>query len=122
MSPNEELFSPFSMILVWNVRGAGKDLFARNMSDIRRLHSFEVLVICEPRINGLKAKRVIKWLGFDNSYMVEAEGFSGGIWLLRNESKIKIHVVASSRHSITTLVDNQFFFLYLHSCLCQSLC
>ena len=83
------------------------------MADIRRLHSFEVLVICEPRISGLKAKRVIKRLGFDNSYIVEAEWFSGGIWLLWNECKIKIHVVANSRHSITALVDDQNYFWIL---------
>ncbi|KAK3198637.1 hypothetical protein Dsin_022052 [Dipteronia sinensis] len=101
------------MILVWNVRGAGKQLFARNISDIRRLYNFEILAICEPRISGLKAKKVIKRLGFDNNYIVEAEGFSSGIWLLWNDSKIKLHVVASSRHNITTLVDDQNFFWIL---------
>ncbi|KAK2661699.1 hypothetical protein Ddye_000273 [Dipteronia dyeriana] len=101
------------MILVWNVRGTGKQLFARNISDIRRLYSFEILAICEPRINGLKAKRVIKRLGFYNNYIVEVERFSGGIWVLWNDSKIKLYVVASSRHSITALVDDQNFFWIL---------
>ena len=71
------------------------------------------MAIFEPRISGSKALRVIRKLGFTNSYVVDAEGFSGGIWLLWNNSKVKLHVVAHSRHTITTLVEdyNTFWIL-----------
>ena len=74
------------MICVWNVRGTGKKGFSRNIANIRGMHKFEILAVLEPRISGSKALRVINQLGFSNHFVVDAEGFSGGIWLLWNEN------------------------------------
>ncbi|KAK3231083.1 hypothetical protein Dsin_002964 [Dipteronia sinensis] len=93
------------MICVWNVRGAGKQMFSRNIADLCGIFHFEILAVLEPRISGSKALRVINKLGFSNSFVVEAEGFSWGIWLLWNENKVKLQVGASSRHSVTALVE-----------------
>ena len=41
-----------------------------------------LVVLLEPHISGYKADNFIKRSGFDKSYRVEAEGFSGGIWVL----------------------------------------
>ena len=94
------------MICVWSVRGAGKKGFVRTIVDLRRIHQCQILAIFEPRISGDKALRVINKLGFSNSFVVDAEGFSGGIWLLWNITSVKLHVIASSRHSVTALVDD----------------
>ena len=64
------------------MRGAGKALFSRNIVDLRRLYHFDILAVLEPRISGSKALRVINKLVFSKQFMVDAEGFSGGIWLL----------------------------------------
>ncbi|KAK2665274.1 hypothetical protein Ddye_003848 [Dipteronia dyeriana] len=61
-------------------------------------------------------------LGFDNSFVVNAEGFSRGIWLLWNDSKVKLHIVASSWHNITALiVDHNFLWVlttvYVNPCV-----
>ncbi|KAK3221245.1 hypothetical protein Dsin_008270 [Dipteronia sinensis] len=47
------------------------------------------------------AKAVID---LQNLYKFEASGFSGGIWLLWNDNKVKLQVVASSGHTITIVV------------------
>ena len=41
-----------------------------------------VIALFEPRISGIQADRTIRRIGLPNSYLVEATGFSGGIWLL----------------------------------------
>ena len=89
------------MICTWNVRGAGKKGFVNYVSDLSKIFLFEVLVVLEPRISGVKACKVIDKMSFSNNFVVEASGFSGGIWLLWNDSRVKLKVVASSRYSIT---------------------
>ncbi|KAK3230979.1 hypothetical protein Dsin_002860 [Dipteronia sinensis] len=97
------------MICVWNVRGAGKQLFSTNIVDLRRLYQFDILAIFEPRISGSKASSVIRNIGFSNSFVVDAAGFSGGIWLLWNNSQVKLQIIASSRQCITALVEENSF-------------
>lgn len=82
-------------------------MFSKNIANLRSLYHFEILAVFEPRISGSKALHVIQSLGYTNSYVVDAEGFSRGIWLLWNDSKVKLHIVANSRHSITALVEDQ---------------
>ncbi|KAI9126920.1 hypothetical protein K1719_002516 [Acacia pycnantha] len=45
-------------------------------------YKLDVVVILEPRISGALANKVIKNWGFKHSIRKEAEGFSGGIWIL----------------------------------------
>ncbi|KAL5844547.1 hypothetical protein ACOSQ3_010602 [Xanthoceras sorbifolium] len=94
------------MYCVWNVRGAGKKLFVRIVFDVRAMYSFDVFVILEPRISAARARKIIKKLGFSDHFVVEVKGFAGGIWLLWNSNKIKLEVIASSKQSISTLVDD----------------
>ncbi|KAK3211447.1 hypothetical protein Dsin_016153 [Dipteronia sinensis] len=88
------------------MRGAGKQMFSTNIADLRGIYHFEIMAVFEPRISGFKALHVINKLGFSNSFVVDAEGFSRGIWLIWNENKVKLHVVASSRHSVIALIDD----------------
>ncbi|KAK0592822.1 hypothetical protein LWI29_026048 [Acer saccharum] len=88
----------------WNVRGAGKKGFPKIISDLRNIYKFDVIAILEPRISGSRALKVVNNLGFSDKFLVEASGFSGGIWLLWNSDRVKLQVVASSRHSITAIV------------------
>ncbi|KAL4323226.1 hypothetical protein GQ457_11G022260 [Hibiscus cannabinus] len=61
-------------------------------------HVPDVQAIMEPRVSGLNADNFIRRAGFDYSYRVEANGFSGGIWVMW-KNIVNIDVVA---------VDNQF--------------
>ncbi|KAK4278366.1 hypothetical protein QN277_016221 [Acacia crassicarpa] len=46
----------------------------------------DMVVLVEPRISGLSVDRFISRSGFGNSYRIEARRFTGGIWLLWQES------------------------------------
>ncbi|KAL5832771.1 hypothetical protein ACOSQ3_016445 [Xanthoceras sorbifolium] len=93
------------MICTWNVRGAGKKGFARLINDMKDYHNIDIFVILEPRISGKRATSIISKLGFASSFIVEADGFSGGFWLLWKPTRVSVGVVASSRQSITALVS-----------------
>ncbi|KAJ4839542.1 hypothetical protein Tsubulata_046678 [Turnera subulata] len=58
--------------------GAGKPNFVRNFKALVLEHKPEIVVLVEPRISGGRADRIIRCLGFQNSYRVEARGFVGG--------------------------------------------
>ncbi|KAL5846682.1 hypothetical protein ACOSQ3_010206 [Xanthoceras sorbifolium] len=81
--------------------GAGKKSLVKTLSDFRKIYRFEVLAVLEPRISGPRALSVANKLGFSSKFIVDADGFSGGLWLLWNSSSVSLEVVASSRHTIT---------------------
>lgn len=64
--------------------------FARTLKDMIRLNKPDILTLQEPRISGSRALQVIRSLGFQFHLIVEARGFSGGIWILWNNNSISI--------------------------------
>ncbi|KAL5781905.1 hypothetical protein ACOSP7_006934 [Xanthoceras sorbifolium] len=94
------------MYCVWNVRGAVKKLFVRHVLDMKNIYKFHVFVIVEPKISGLKARKIINRIGFYDCFVVKAEGFVGGIRMLWDNNKVKLKDIASSKQSITTLVED----------------
>lgn len=94
------------MILVWNVRGAGDKFLPKIIKSLTQLHCIEILAILEPRISGDCALHVVNSLGFTNHYIVDANGFSRGLWLLWNCNNVQLNIVACSGQSITTLITN----------------
>lgn len=94
------------MIISWNCRGAGGREFLRTARDLIFTHKPDCLIIVEPRISGRKADNRIKKLQFDFSTKMDAEGFSGGIWVLWNASFGSVTVVNKSKQIITLLVED----------------
>ncbi|KAH9696901.1 reverse transcriptase domain-containing protein [Citrus sinensis] len=68
--------------LFWNVQGAGSPTFRRTFAALVKNYNPTMVAIFEPRVSGKKADDFIKKSGFDRSHRVEANGFSGGIWVL----------------------------------------
>ncbi|KAL5746014.1 hypothetical protein ACOSP7_027160 [Xanthoceras sorbifolium] len=101
----EKCKKPYGPWLV--VSGAGKKLFVRTITNMRSMYKFDMLVVIEPRISGLRAKKIINKIGFSNSHIVEAKCFIGGIWMLWDSDKIKLQIIASSKQSITALVEDE---------------
>ncbi|KAE8671999.1 hypothetical protein F3Y22_tig00111877pilonHSYRG00324 [Hibiscus syriacus] len=50
-------------------------------------HKLQAIAILETRISGEQADKTINKLGFGNSFRVEAQGFSGEIWICWKEDK-----------------------------------
>ena len=49
-------------------------------------YAFSILALMETRISGERADKVIRRIGFDGCYKVEANGFTGAIWVLWDAS------------------------------------
>ncbi|XP_061999129.1 uncharacterized protein LOC133716433 [Rosa rugosa] len=91
-------------IIFWNARGAGSDKFSSAIQDLVKMHKVDVLIICEPRVQFAKAKKLLLNLGFSDFEIMESEGFSGGIWMLWNKVRVDIDVIDSTFQSITVKV------------------
>ncbi|XP_061361871.1 uncharacterized protein LOC133305628 [Gastrolobium bilobum] len=60
--------------------------------------NFSILALFETKISGIRGDRIIKKLGFSKSFKKDAVGFSGGIWLLWDEKKVKVKVEIIDDH------------------------
>ncbi|KAI9080518.1 hypothetical protein K1719_037484 [Acacia pycnantha] len=87
-------------ITVWNCRGAASKGVAAVIRDMKKRYKIDVMVILEPQISGGQANKVIKSWGFGHSYRVEAEGFSGGIWILWELEGLKVDVLVHDEQFI----------------------
>ncbi|KAI9080033.1 hypothetical protein K1719_037966 [Acacia pycnantha] len=91
--------------VVWNSRGAASKGVTSLIRDVKFRYKLDMVVILEPRISGRNADRVIKSWGFRHSVRMEAEGFSGGIWLLWELDDLIVDV---------KIMDEQFIHCKLH--------
>jgi hypothetical protein len=95
----------FMKFLFWNCRGAGSEEFCAVMHDLRKNHKFQIGAVAEPRVSGFRADKIIEKLKFESSFRVEAQGMSGGLWLMWNNSNVNVKILNSSRHFIHGSVD-----------------
>ena len=79
--------------------------FRDHAYELYRRHRPNILIIIEPRIAEARAQAVINTLPHNHSQRVAPTGFSGGIWLLWNESpSFKVGILTHSDNSIHALV------------------
>lgn len=78
------------IIFNWNTRGASGKSFAQALKEYIRSYNPDIIALQEPRCSGDKALIVIRNLGFSHHMIVEARGYSGGIWILWNDDRISI--------------------------------
>ncbi|CAN1177321.1 Putative ribonuclease H protein At1g65750, partial [Linum perenne] len=74
-----------------------------------------LVFIFEPRISGVHARQVICTLGFTSSFVVDAIGFSGGIWVLWKEHDVNISVREHSNqlvHLECSVDGGDYFFVF----------
>ncbi|CAL9009767.1 unnamed protein product, partial [Prunus brigantina] len=86
-------------------RGASSTKFKVNMMELIKTHSIDILFVCEPRIGGDKALKMVKSLGFSDFEVVDPIGFSGGMWLLWNANKVNVEILGTSDQSISAYVS-----------------
>ncbi|XP_061357778.1 uncharacterized protein LOC133302072 [Gastrolobium bilobum] len=98
---------------------AGKKGFSSLIKDLVYQNKIQVLALLETRISGKRADSIVRKLGFDDSFRREAEGFSGGIWLLWNKNTTTISILEENHqfvHSKLTWLgagkEEYFTFVY----------
>ncbi|KAJ9183977.1 hypothetical protein P3X46_007769 [Hevea brasiliensis] len=85
--------------MCWNCHRAASKSFKRVLKLLIHLNKPNMVVLLEPRISGIQADIAITSFGLPFSHRVEAQGLSGGIWVLWNE-EWKVEVVRNHRQFI----------------------
>ncbi|XP_021836152.1 uncharacterized protein [Spinacia oleracea] len=75
---------------MWNVQGAGKQAFMATLREIVRINNPSVIVLVETYLSGEKAQRICDRVGYSGQTRVEAQGFSGGIWLFWKREEVTV--------------------------------
>ncbi|CAN1142686.1 Transposon TX1 uncharacterized 149 kDa protein [Linum perenne] len=94
------LSHPLMIIMSWNCRGAGHAEFVPTLKFYMSKFKSLVVFILEPRISGAAAAKVLRKLDFDSRIIIEAHGFSGGIWVLWNSFSATLMEEARSEQVI----------------------
>lgn len=64
------------------------------------LYKPEAIALLEPRISGDTANHVCKMIGRKNWVRIEADGFSGGIWVLWDRDFLEMRVIQTHKQFI----------------------
>ena len=105
--PNDSLtpYSSSMKMIAWNCQGVGNEMFREHAYELHRRHRPNILIIIEPHIAEARAQDVIDTLPYTHSHRVDPTGYSGGIWLLWNESPtFFVEIITRNEHSIHALV------------------
>ncbi|KAL4376861.1 hypothetical protein GQ457_02G014130 [Hibiscus cannabinus] len=106
-------------VIMWNSQGVYGRAFKRYFKLLVATHRPSVVAIFEPRVSGLKANRFVERSGFANSYRIESDGFSEGIWVLWRD-RIVLNVRTISNQFLhaecreVQSVDN-FYFTFIYA-------
>ncbi|KAI9072961.1 hypothetical protein K1719_045090 [Acacia pycnantha] len=73
---------------------------AAAIRNLKKQYNLDVIVILEPRISGNRAKKCIKSWGFNQSCRMEAEEFSGGIWIVWERADLIVDTLVKDQHFI----------------------
>ena len=95
-------FSMFNMsikILVWNVQGVGNKISV--IRDLVRINRPTMMVLVETHLSGEQANSVCDRIGLSGKLRVEAQGFSGGIWMFWRAEEITVPAYGSSSQHLT---------------------
>ncbi|XVF08056.1 hypothetical protein REPUB_Repub06bG0192700 [Reevesia pubescens] len=93
-------------VIFWNCRGAGSSDFLSHAKELTRWHKLDMFIVAEPRISGLAADKMIRKLQFDNYSKIDAQGFSGGIWILWRSSIGTVQVLDKFGQGLSILINN----------------
>ncbi|XP_057246683.1 uncharacterized protein LOC130589440 [Beta vulgaris subsp. vulgaris] len=97
--PNFPQFNMLVKILVWNVQGVGNKI--PTIRELIRINNPTVLVLVETHLSGEQAQKVCDKIGFSGNLRVEAQGFSGGIWLFWRKEVVTVTSFGSHSQHLT---------------------
>ncbi|KAI9092023.1 hypothetical protein K1719_027958 [Acacia pycnantha] len=99
--------------IFWNSRGTGAKAFPSLVRELTKKQNLDFLAILETRCGGEKARKIATSLGFDNFKVVDAQGYSGGLWVLWKNNNWKFEVLGTHDQFIYVTLDmeNTIFFI-----------
>ncbi|KAL4298891.1 hypothetical protein AHAS_Ahas17G0046200 [Arachis hypogaea] len=94
------------IIFSWNARGAAGPSFAKTLKEYTQQFKPDLVAIQETKCGGEVAKRSIQNCGFNFHLTVDAQGFSGGIWLLWNNPNFHIQEISRHNQALHVQIEN----------------
>lgn len=89
-------------ILSWNIRGAQNHNARRHLNELLRKYNTTLMAIYETHVPFSRLSSFWSNNGYIPIHIIEVNGHSGGIWLLKHSAtNITTTVLDSNRHSIT---------------------
>ncbi|XP_074270863.1 uncharacterized protein LOC141594770 [Silene latifolia] len=117
--PNFLSRKPTLNIMTWNVQGAGNPALLSMLTELVKVNNPQVLVLMETHISGDIAQRVCDRIHFSGKTRVDAEGFSGGIWMFwRAESVTVTPLIHHAQHitaEITRRGEEPWYFTAVYA-------
>ncbi|XP_039032140.1 uncharacterized protein LOC120167094 [Hibiscus syriacus] len=86
-------------ILFWNTQGVVKPSFRRCFKDCVIVHKPKIIAMMETHTSGKRVDRIINNMGYINSFRIEAQGHSGGIWILW-DNLVKVKILSISKQYV----------------------
>ncbi|KAF7819384.1 Non-LTR retroelement reverse transcriptase [Senna tora] len=96
----------FMNCIFWNSRGTGAKSFPGLIRDLSQRYKVDIFCISETRQSGEKVEAILNKLGFDRWEKTDANGYSGGLWVLWKSGKVKVDVVEKHNQYIHVKVSN----------------
>ncbi|XP_021721963.1 uncharacterized protein LOC110689485 [Chenopodium quinoa] len=90
-------------VLVWNVQGVGNKLSA--IREIVRINRPSIMALVETHMSGVDADKICEKINFSGQLRVEAQGFSGGIWLFWKSEEISVTPYGNHSQHLTILIS-----------------
>ncbi|XP_025704008.1 uncharacterized protein [Arachis hypogaea] len=94
------------IIVAWNIRGVANKATIRTLKERKSQHRPDITLIYEPKCSGNKATEVIKALGFNFSFLEEADGYVGGIWVLWDNPALTINILETHHQYVAMEVKD----------------
>ncbi|KAI9075687.1 hypothetical protein K1719_042303 [Acacia pycnantha] len=102
--------------------GVASKGIANVLRDIKCRYKVDLVVVMETRISGNHAAKVIKSWGFKHSVRMEADGFSGGIWLLWEWDELIVDVLVKDEqfvHCRVSMEGKEMLFTAVYANPCE---
>ncbi|KAL2941066.1 Glutamate--tRNA ligase, partial [Bienertia sinuspersici] len=95
-NPNFSLNLPPISCLVWNVQGAGRQAFLASFNEILRVNQPIVVAFVETHMGSEQAEFIASKFSFGGYIRVDADGFSGEIWVYWKNEVVTITQINQS--------------------------
>ncbi|XP_021726222.1 uncharacterized protein LOC110693409 [Chenopodium quinoa] len=93
-------FLPISC-MIWNVQGTGSREFMSALKEIVRVNKPNVITLVETHMGGAQAIKIANIIGYSGHTRVDAQGFSGGIWIYWRSELVTVEPIHKHNQYIT---------------------
>ncbi|KAL2940198.1 Glycerol-3-phosphate acyltransferase [Bienertia sinuspersici] len=100
-TPNLQLIS----FLVWNVQRSGSKAFVAALKEVIWVNKPSVIALLETHMDGEHAQHIANVINYAGHLRVDAQGFSGGIWVYWKPNLVTIDHMNQSNQHITMQIS-----------------